>query len=110
MNSARPYLELTLAAVFWGGTFVAGRQLAPLVDPYTAAFLRFVLASSVLLMWLYWRLGHFPKINRRQFGAVILLGSSGILAYNLFFFSGLQTVEAGKQPLKSWRMSTCPAL
>ena len=99
MNAARPYLELTLAAVFWGGTFVAGRQLAPLLDPYTAAFLRFVLASSVLLMWLYWRLGYFPKISRRQFGAVILLGSSGILAYNLFFFSGLQTVEAGRAAL-----------
>ena len=80
--------------MFWGGTFVAGRQLAPLIDPVPAAFLRFVLASSVLLGWLYWRLGRFPGLSRRQFVGVILLGGTGVLAYNLFFFSGLQTVEA----------------
>ena len=98
-DSPAPYLHLTLAAVFWGGTFIAGRQLAPLIDPHAAAFLRFVLASSVLLVWLYWQLGSFPMISRRQLVGVLLLGGTGILAYNLFFFSGLQTVEAGRAAL-----------
>lgn len=93
------YFQLILSAVFWGGTFVAGRQLAPLIDPYSAAFLRFALASVLLLTWLYWRLGRFPAISLRQTGAIILLGSTGVLAYNLFFFSGLQTVEAGRAAL-----------
>lgn len=88
-----------MAAVFWGGTFVAGRQLAPLIDPYGAALLRFLLASILLLAWLYWQLGRFPAIGRRQLLAVILLGASGVLAYNLLFFAGLQTVEAGRASL-----------
>ena len=99
LNYPSPYFHLILSAVFWGGTFVAGRQLAPLIDPYSAAFLRFAVASLVLLTWLYWQLGRFPVISLRQSGAVILLGSTGILAYNLLFFSGLQTVEAGRAAL-----------
>ena len=99
LKTPAPYLQLILAAVFWGGTFVAGRQLAPLIDPVPAAFMRFVLASSMLLGWLYWQLGRFPALSRRQFVGVGLLGATGILAYNLFFFSGLETVEAGRAAL-----------
>ena len=40
------YLKLLLTAVFWGGTFVAGRSLAQNVGPYSAAFLRFAVASA----------------------------------------------------------------
>ena len=93
------YLYLTMAALFWGGTFVAGRQLAPLLDPYAAAFLRFCLASILLLGWLRWRHGGFPKVTRRQWLAMGMLGASGVFAYNLLFFSGLQTVEAGRASL-----------
>ena len=93
------YLYLVMAALFWGGTFVAGRELAPLLDPHAVAFLRFCLASVLLFGWLYWRLGCIPKISRRQWLAMILLGASGVFAYNLLFFSGLQTVEAGRASL-----------
>lgn len=99
LRSSTPYIHLVLSAVFWGGTFVAGRQLAPLIDPYSAAFLRFAMASFLLLAWLYRRLGAFPTISLRQTGAVVLLGCTGIVAYNLLFFSGLQTVEAGRAAL-----------
>lgn len=93
------YFFLAMAAVFWGGTFVAGRHLASLIDPYGAGFLRFLIASILLLAWLYWQLGRFPAVNRRQLLAVILLGASGVMAYNLLFFAGLQSVEAGRASL-----------
>ncbi len=35
------YLKLFLAALFWGGTFVAARVVAQHVGPYSASFLRF---------------------------------------------------------------------
>ncbi len=57
------------------------------------------MASFLLLAWLYRRLGAFPTISLRQTGAVVLLGCTGIVAYNLLFFSGLQTVEAGRAAL-----------
>ena len=46
------YLYLVTAALFWGGTFVAGRELAPLLAPHAAAFLRFFFASIMLFGWL----------------------------------------------------------
>jgi drug/metabolite transporter (DMT)-like permease len=43
------YLKLLLTALFWGGTFVAGRILRENVGPFSAAFLRFAVAS--ILPW-----------------------------------------------------------
>lgn len=99
MTSSVVYLRLVLAAAFWGGTFIAGRVLAPLVDPVTAAFLRFALASSLLLGWLYVLRGALPRLSRRQAVGMIILGGTGVLAYNLLFFAGLRSVEAGRAAL-----------
>lgn len=93
------YFLLVMAALFWGGTFVAGRQLALFLDPYTAAFLRFLLASTLLLVWLYSQQRRLPAVSGRQWIALGLLGLSGVVAYNLFFFAGLRTVEAGRASL-----------
>ncbi|MCD6187122.1 MAG: EamA family transporter, partial [Desulfuromusa sp.] len=41
------YLKLLLMALFWGGTFIAGRLLVGEVEPFAAAFLRFAIASIV---------------------------------------------------------------
>jgi drug/metabolite transporter (DMT)-like permease len=94
-----PYLQLVFAALFWGGTFVAGRQLAPVLDPYAAAFLRFALATLLLLGWVYARHRGLPRIRARQAAAIVVLGATGVFAYNLLFFSGLQSVEAGRAAL-----------
>lgn len=94
-----PYLRLVLAAVFWGGTFVAGRNLAGVVDPAIAAWLRFSIATALLLGWLYLKEGALPRLTWRQTLAVVLLGMTGVAAYNLFFFEGLKTVEAGRAAL-----------
>ncbi len=93
------YIHLAMAAVFWGGTFVAGRHLVPLIDPASAAFLRFLLATLLLLGWLYSRHGRLPRVSLRQFFALLVLGLFGVVAYNLFFFRGLQSVEAGRASL-----------
>ena len=99
VNAPMPYLQLVFAALFWGGTFVAGRQLAPVLDPYAAAFLRFALASSLLMVWVCVRHRGLPRIRARQAAAIVLLGMTGVFAYNLLFFSGLQSVEAGRAAL-----------
>mgnify|MGYP001822266301 FL=1 len=43
------YIKLLMTAIFWGGTFVAGRVIAGHVNPVAAAFLRFVMASVFLV-------------------------------------------------------------
>lgn len=90
------YLKLALAAVFWGGTFISGKLLATDLSPTVAAFLRFALASAVLL-GLTWRYhGHLPRINRDDLLPLLFLGLSGVFAYNVFFFSGLRQIEASR--------------
>lgn len=93
------YLKLLLTMLFWGGTFVAGRLLAGEVPPFSAAFLRFALAGSVLLVLLRYYEGRFPPLGRRQLGSVVLLGLTGVMGYNVAFFTGLQTVSASRAGL-----------
>ncbi len=90
------YVKLLLMAVFWGGTFIAGRVVARDVQPFSAAFTRFVIASALLLL-LTWRVeGRLPGIKRGYIIPIILLGMTGVFGYNAFFFKGLSTVSAGR--------------
>ena len=90
------YLKLLLTAVFWGGTFVAGRSLAQNVGPFSAAFFRFAVAS-VLLVFLLWKTeGKVALTRRRQILPVLLLGLTGVFCYNVFFFKGLKLIEASR--------------
>ena len=92
----RIYLKLLGAALAWGGTFAAGRMVALELGPYSAALLRFAIAS-VLLLWLTLRAeGSLPRLTPRLALGVALLGMTGVFGYNLCFFSGLATVHAGR--------------
>lgn len=93
------YLKLLLTALFWGGTFIAGRLIADRVGPFSAAFLRFAVASSLLLMLTVRQEGALPRINRTQLRALFFLGMTGVFAYNALFFKGLQLIGAGRASL-----------
>lgn len=90
------YVMLLGMATLWGGTFIAGRLIGPGVDPYSAAFLRFGIASACLWALTLASERRVPKLSVRQCVSVLLLGLTGIFAYNVFFFSGLETVAAGQ--------------
>ncbi|MEW6486632.1 MAG: DMT family transporter [Thermodesulfobacteriota bacterium] len=93
------YLKLVLTAVFWGGTFVAGRVVSQELAPFSAALLRFLVAGVVLVPFL-WASGRgLPRLTRRQALSVCLLGLTGVFAYNAFFFAGLKTVPASRASL-----------
>jgi len=101
---ARVYLKLLLATLFWGGAFVAGRKVKGL-DHFAVAFLRFGVASLILLV-LTWRIeGGLRWLSRGQFLWVAVLGVTGVAAYNAFFFKGLQSIEASRAALI---IATCP--
>lgn len=82
--------------MFWGGTFVAGRVVAQHVPPFSAAFLRFAIASACLVILVRIYEGGLPKLHRNQLLPVLILGLSGIFAYNVLFFIGLKSVVAGR--------------
>lgn len=85
-----------LTALFWGGTFVAGRAMAGSIEPFAAAFLRFLVASAVLLPLIRLRRGGEPLPTGRVWVRLAMLGLFGVVLYNTFFFKGLQTVGAGR--------------
>ena len=93
------YLKLFLTAVFWGGTFIAGRIVAKDVGPFSAAFLRFAIASIFLLFITLRIEGKLPIVKRGNIIPLILLGMTGVFAYNVFFFKGLKIIEAGRASL-----------
>ncbi len=90
------HIRLVLTMLFWGGTFVAGRLLAKELYPITAASFRFIAASTMLLSVILIRDKNLPMLTLKQWAAMALLGLTGVYAYNIFFFTGLQTVEAGR--------------
>jgi drug/metabolite transporter (DMT)-like permease len=90
------YFKLLLTAIFWGGTFISGRMLAGSVPPFSAAFFRFLFASVCLYALVVRREGKFPRLSRQQIIPVVLLGLTGVFAYNVFFFNGLKLISAGR--------------
>ena len=93
------YVRLVLAMVFWGGTFIAAKPVSLELGPYSAAFIRFLMASLVLIALLIHREGRAPGLKGRQVLTVALLGLTGIFSYNVLFFSALKTTEAGRAAL-----------
>ena len=90
------YIKLLLTAFFWGGTFVAGRFLANVAGPFSAAFLRFLIASIFLIFLTIKIEGKIPLPSKKQVFPVFLLGLTGVFLYNYCFFSGLRYIEAGR--------------
>ncbi len=90
------YIKLFLTAVFWGGTFIAGRILAQEVEPWSGSFLRFLVASACMFPLVRHFEGRLQPLQGRQFFLVFLSGMTGVLLYNVFFLKGMQTVQAGR--------------
>ncbi len=91
------YLKLVLVSLFWGGGFISGRMLMTGgVGPYSAAFARFIVATSLLFVVLYQTEKRLPVLSLRQWGVVALSGLCGIFLYNVLFFNGLTLVTASR--------------
>jgi len=90
------YIKLFFVASFFGSTFVAGRVMAANLPPFTSAFLRFLLASFFLILFVFKKYGKFPRINFPQFLLIIALGLTGAAGYSFFLFSGLKYITASR--------------
>jgi drug/metabolite transporter (DMT)-like permease len=93
------YAKLVLMTALWGGQFIAGRTLAPLLPDLTAGTMRFLAATVVLVVLVWLREGGLPRLDRRQLGAMIALGFSGVFLWNVFFFAGMERVAASRGAL-----------
>ncbi len=78
---------------------IAGRTLAGSVPPANAAFLRFAIASLVLVILARLIDGKIAIPPRKEWFSLLLLGMTGVFSYNILFFTGLQHIEAGRASL-----------
>ena len=86
-----PGLALTLAALFWSGNFVAGRELRHQIDPVTLNFSRWLVALAVLAPFVWRDLPACLPVLRREWRLVIGLGATGIAAFHTMVYIALET-------------------
>jgi drug/metabolite transporter (DMT)-like permease len=93
------YFSLVLTMLLWGGTFIAGRLLAGNLEPANSAFLRFLIASIAMVAITRMVDGKLTLPRPKLWLPLLLLGMTGVFAYNVFFFHGLQHITAGRASL-----------
>lgn len=96
MSRAAVHLRLAGMVVLWGASWPAGRVLALSMPPLSASAWRFSLASALLLVWLRWSAGAWPRFSRRQWLGLLAAGAVGVFAYSTLFMLALQRVEASR--------------
>jgi len=69
------------------------------MDPAGAAFLRFAIASLAMVAAVPLLEGRLKLPPRPLWLPLFLLGLTGVFAYNVFFFNGLQYISAGRASL-----------
>ena len=94
----RTFAQLLVVAIFWGGTWVAGRIAVGEASPLAVANWRFLLAAVVLGGIVLAREG-WPRWRAGEWRDVAALGASGIFLYNVCFLYGLKFIEAGRGAL-----------
>lgn len=99
LSSSTVYFKLICVALMWGGTFIAGRIVTAELSPTLSALLRFGFAAILLVLILLKSTGGFPQLSVQQHLYAILMGLTGVFAYNLFFFAALSRIEAGRTAL-----------
>ncbi|WP_238474171.1 DMT family transporter [Altericroceibacterium spongiae] len=90
------YATLCIVILFWSGNFIVGRAVNGVIPPFTLALVRWS-GALVILLPFAWR--HLRADRQRllsHWKAVLLLGLTGVAAFNAFIYSGLQFTTASK--------------
>ncbi|HWI62751.1 MAG TPA: DMT family transporter [Symbiobacteriaceae bacterium] len=88
------YLSMALMALLWAGAFVVGKLSVGTVPSEMVAFLRFLFSGIVLAGLMFFRERESFRLKRKDWLLVAGLGATGIAAYNLLFFRGLEYSRA----------------
>jgi drug/metabolite transporter (DMT)-like permease len=87
----RPYLLLTLTALFWSGNFVLGRGIREMIPPVSLGFWRWACALLILLPFGLPRVRRQWGLVRRHWKLLALLSIPSITVFNTFVYTALQT-------------------
>ena len=87
--------SVVVAAFLWGTSFTVSKLALRSIPPLSLAWIRFVLASAILLTWLVVRHEDL-RLDRRAFGAMMLGGILGYALNHIFENVGLALSTASE--------------
>lgn len=81
------FMLLTFMALFFGGTWVAGKVAVDAIPPMTLAALRFSIASVLLWLWARSKQpsGRAPTVH--DLPLIVGMGLTAVAAYNVLFLA-----------------------
>ncbi len=98
-QNIRSYAYLVTTMLFWSGTFVSCKVVAESIHPVIGALFRFSFATLTLATLLLLQKKKIPIPSQKELFLICILALSGPIGFNLFFFKGLQYIEAGRASL-----------
>lgn len=90
----RAYLLLALVMLLWAGNSIVGRAVRNDVGPFTLSLVRWGGASLVLLPFALGPLRRDWAVLRQNWVIVVLLGLTGVAAFNAIMYTGLRYTTA----------------
>lgn len=89
-----PVLALTLAALFWSGSFVVGRALRDEIDPVLVTFARWFISLLLFAPFVWRDLARHMHVVVREWRLVAALGAAGIALFHPLVYLALQHTSA----------------
>ena len=92
------YIKLIIVVSIWGGTYHVAKYMIKYADIFTLSFLRFLVASIVLLILLYRRNGRegFASKPKHHWLILFMIGFVGVFLYNMSFFGAESLISCNK--------------
>jgi drug/metabolite transporter (DMT)-like permease len=89
-----PILALSLAALFWSGSFVVARALRDDVDPVTLTFFRWFISLLVFAPFVWREFAGNLHVVLREWRLIVGLGATGIAVFGTLVYLALQHSSA----------------
>ena len=93
-QQARAYALLGLVMLLWAGNSIVGRAVRNDVGPFTLSFVRWAGASLVLLPFALGAMRRDWAVLRQNWLIVLVLGLTGVAAFNAIMYTGLHYTTA----------------
>lgn len=93
-NVRTAQILLTLMAVCFGGTWVAGKVAVDSIPPITLAAARFAIASALLSLWVRSKQPTGRRVTTADLPLILAMGLTAIAGYNMLFLYGLKLAPA----------------
>jgi drug/metabolite transporter (DMT)-like permease len=90
----QPYLLLSLTSLFWAGNAIVGRFASGQIPPVTLSFLRWALASLIVLPFAWRHLIADWSAIRERIGVMVLASMIGLGFFNMLQYTALQYTTA----------------